>query len=203
MDKVVEKTVVDIELLKKVKKNLEEEVGKIQKVHSNLEAQAHTALVKGEQDEKLKNLERMTQYAVEERKLEQKRIQAESRIDLAEQLERKLNDRTLEVERRELKTLNLEVQITDLNNQRSNFQAYKTHVEEQLGEAKSVIAEANASEEKIKVSNDMLLGRETKVKQQEKYWNDLIGKLEKDKKEFQIEKENFSGLQKAKEVINV
>lgn len=199
------KTLVsEVETMKKVKTSLEEEIVKLQKIHNNFEAQAHTAEIKNEQDEKLKNVEVMNKYAAEESRIEQKRIAAEARIDLAETLKRNLDNRTIEVEKREQRLIDLENRIADLNSQRSNFEAYKISIEKELVEAKNIIAEADEAFEKISREKDMLMGRETKVKEQEKYWNDCIGLLEEERKKFQIEKENFIGLGKnKKEVVNV
>ena len=197
------KELPEIETLKQIKKNIQEEIGKLQITLGNLQAQAHTEQIKKEQDIGMQDNERMNKYAVEERKIEAKRIEAEKRIDIAETIGSKLNDREREVERREQKTLNLETLIAGLNKQRANFEEYKTDIENKLEEAKITIAEANAIFEKIEIEKQMLLGRETKLKELEKYWNDLIGMLEAEKKRFQIEKENFIGLGKSNvEVTN-
>ena len=197
------KELPEIETLKQIKKNIQEEIGKLQITLGNLQAQAHTEQIKKEQDIGMQDNERMNKYAVEERKIEAKRIEAEKRIDIAETIGSKLNDREREVERREQKTLNLETLIAGLNKQRANFEEYKTDIENKLEEAKITIAEANAIFEKIEIEKQMLLGRETKLKELEKYWNDLIGMLEAEKKQFQIEKENFIGLGKSNvEVTN-
>ena len=193
----------ELETLRQIKKNVQEEVGRLQIAVSNLLAQKHSLEIKESLDDRLADGERFNKFADEERRIEIKRIEAEKRIDTADICERKLNDRTIEVERREQKTMNLEVLISDLNKQRANFEIYKTSVNDQLESAKITIAEANASFEKIEVEKQMLTGRERVVKDKEKYWNDLIGKLEEDRKKFQIEKENFIGLGKIeKEVIN-
>jgi len=189
----------DIDSLKKIEKNLKEEISRLQAIQGNLEAQAHTAGIKGEQDEKIKNVERMTKYAQEEDRLEAKRIAIEARIDTAETLERKLNDREREVERREQRTLDLENKLADLNNQRSNFEQYKVSINVQLDQAKETIAESQEIFDKIDSEKTMLAGREAAVKVQEKIWNDEIGKLEADKKAFQLEKENLIGLNSKKE----
>src|SRR3990167_1413423 len=169
------KELPEIETLKQIKKNIQEEIGKLQITLGNLQAQAHTEQIKKEQDIGMQDNERMNKYAVEER----------------------------EIEGREQKTLNLETLIAGLNKQRANFEEYKTDIENKLEEAKITIAEANAIFEKIEIEKQMLLGRETKLKELEKYWNDLIGMLEAEKKQFQIEKENFIGLGKSKvEVTN-
>lgn len=198
MEEKVEKLVLDIETLKKIKKNTEEEIVRLQSIQNNLEAQAHTAQVKNEQDEKLKNAEIMTRYAEEERRIEEKRLAAESRISLAETLERVNNDRTKEIERREQKTLDLEEKTLDLNNQRMRFEQYKESIEKELAKAQETINNSKELVDKIKADNDMLAGREAKVKVLERQWNDDIGKLEEDKKKFQLEKENVLGLKQIK-----
>ena len=197
------KELPEIETLKQIKKNIQEEIGKLQITLGNLQAQAHTEQIKKEQDIGMQDNERMNKYAAEERKIEAKRIEAEKRIDIAETIGSKLNDREREVERREQKTLNLEALIADLNKQRANFEEYKTNIEKELEQAKITIVETSAVFEKIEIEKQMLLGRETKLKELEKYWNDLIGMLEAEKKRFQIEKENFIGLGKSNvEVTN-
>ena len=197
------KELPEIETLKQIKKNIQEEIGKLQITLGNLQAQAHTEQIKKEQDIGMQDNERMNKYAVEERKIEAKRIEAEKRIDIAETIGSKLNDREREIERREQKTLNLEALIADLNKQRANFEEYKTNIEKELEQAKITIVETSAVFEKIEIEKQMLLGRETKLKELEKYWNDLIGMLEAEKKRFQIEKENFIGLGKSNvEVTN-
>ncbi len=199
MKEKTEKEVVEIKNLKAVKKSLEEEIIKLQKVQNNLEAQAHTAQIKGEQDDKIKNAEKMTKYAQEEDRLEAKRIDVESRIDIAESFERKLNDREKEIEKREQRTLDLEAKVADLNSQRSNFEQYKVSINAQLDQAKETIAESREIFDKIESEKVMLAGREAAVKVLEKTWNDEIGKLEADKKAFQLEKENLIGLNTKKE----
>jgi len=199
MKEKTEKEIVDIKNLREVKKSLEEEITKLQKIQNNLEAQSHTAQIKGEQDDKIKNAERMTKYALEEDRIESKRIAIEVRIDTAETLERKLNDREREVEKREQRTLDLENKLADLNNQRSNFENYKVSINAQLDQAKETIAESQEIFDKIDAEKAMLAGREAAVKVQEKIWNDEIGKLEADKKAFQLEKENLIGLNSKKE----
>lgn len=202
MDKETKDIVSDIDTLKKIKESLEEDIAKLQIAHNSLEAQEHTAQIKDEQDEKIKNVETMNKYAAEERRIESKRIEAEKRIDTAEILEQKLNSREKEVENREQKLIDLENKIVDLNRQRSDFQLYKNGVEKELDEAREIIAQADEAFAKIQSEKDMLAGRETKVKIQEKYWNDEIGKLEADKKQFQLERENFIGLDKKMEATN-
>lgn len=202
MNEKIEERVSEIETLKKIKKSLEEEIAKLQVIHNNLDAQRHTAQIKDEQDLKLKDAELMTKYTVQERQIEARRIEVEGRIGLLEELERKLNDREKQVEQREQKLIDLESKIAELNNQRVNFEAYKRQVENDLSEAKEIIAEADVAFEKIQAEKDALSGREAKVREQEKIWNDEIGKLEADKKQFQIERENFIGLGK-KEEVNV
>src|SRR3990167_9839105 len=122
------KELPEIETLKQIKKNIQEEIGKLQITLGNLQAQAHTEQIKKEQDIGMQDNERMNKYAAEERKIEAKRIEAEKRIDIAETIGSKLNDREREVERREQKTLNLEALIADLNKQRANFEEYKTDI---------------------------------------------------------------------------
>lgn len=195
----VKEKLSDIDSLKKIEKNLKEEISRLQAIQGNLDAQAHTAGIKGEQDDKIKNAERMTKYALEEDRIESKRIAAEARIDTAETLERRLNDREKEVEKREQKTLDLENKVADLNNQRSNFENYKVSINAQLDQAKETIAEAAEIFDKIESEKIMLAGREASVKVQERTWNDEIGKLEADKKVFQMEKENLIGLNSKKE----
>lgn len=203
MDAVITEKIADIETLKKVEANLKEGIAKLQVIFNNLDAQAHTAQVKEERDVKLQDLEQMTKYAVKEKEIEIKRIDAERRMDMAETIERKVNDREKEIERREQKLLDLEDKIADLNSQRSNFEMYKVGIENKLAEAKETIAQANEAFAKIANDKDMLLGREIKIKEQEKYWNDCIGLLEEEQKKFQLEKENFIGLGKPiKEVVN-
>ena len=191
----------ELETLKQIKKNVQEEVSRLQIAVSNLLAQKHSLEIKESLDDRLADGEKFNKFAAEERRIEIKRIEAEKRIDTADICERKLNDRTIEVERREQKTMNLEVLISDLNKQRANFEIYKTSVNDQLESAKITIAEANASFEKIEVEKQMLTGRERVVKDKEKYWNDLIGTLELDKRNFEVEKENLLGLKKTKEEI--
>ena len=195
----------EIETLRQIKKNIQEEISGLQITLSNLQAQKHTEQIREIQDVGMADNDKMNKYAAEERRIEIKRIEAEKRIDIAEICDRKLNDRTIEVEKREQKLINLETLIADLNKQRANFEIYKTSVNDQLEAAKITIAETNAVFEKIEMEKQMLVGREKEVKRQEQYWNDVIGKLEQDKKIFEIEKENFLGLKanKKKEMANV
>ena len=197
----VGKELSELETLRQIKKNVQEEVSRLQIIVSNLLAQKHSLEIKESLDDRLADGEKFNKFAAEERRIEIKRIEAEKRIDTAEICERKLNDRTIEIERREQKTMNLEDLISDLNKQRANFEIYKTSVNDQLESAKITIAEANASFEKIEVEKQMLTGRERVVKDKEKYWNDSIGTLELDKRNFEAEKENLLGLKKAKEEI--
>lgn len=203
MDENTKQEIVEIESLKKVKEGLEGEISRLQIVLNNLDAQAHTTQIKNEQDIKIQDAEKMNQYAAQERQIEIKRIGAEKRIDIAESMENKLNDREKEIVRREQKLIDLEDKIADLNRQRSNFEMYKVGIEKDLAEAKEIIAQADEVFAKIQIEKDMLTGREVKVREQEKHWNDCIGLLEEEKKKFQIEKENFIGLSKpVKEVVN-
>lgn len=187
----------EIDTLKKIRENLREEIGRLQITVSNLEAQKHSSQIQQEQADKLSDADTFNKFAAEERKVEVKRIEAEKRIDTAEQIERKINDREREVERRELKTMDLEEKIADLNRQRSNFEAYKTTIERDLETAKITIAEANATLEKINSEKQSLVAREKAVKEKEAWWNDRIGELEANIKAFKIEKEQFEGLKKA------
>ena len=195
----------ELETLKKIKTNMQEEIGRLQISLSNTQAQQHSAEIKESFDTRTADGEKMNAYAAEERKIEVKRIEAEKRMDVVEICERKLNDRTIEVERREQKTVTLEVLIADLNKQRANFEMYKTSVNDQLEAAKVTIVETDAIFEKINAERQTIAGRERVVVEKEKYWNDTIGKLEHDKKIFEMEKENFLGLKanKEKEIANV
>lgn len=204
MDKEITDKISEIESLKKIEASLKEEIAKLQAIFNNLDAQRHTAQIKDEQDDKIKTAETMNKYAAEDRKLEIKRIEVEKRIDIAETTETNLKNREIEVEKREQRLVDLEDRIDNLNKQRSNFEMYKVNIEKDLVEAKEVIAQADEAFAKIANERDMLVGREVKIKEQEKLWNDEIGKLEAEKKIFEIEKENFIGLGKIKtEVVNV
>lgn len=196
----IEKATEDIkelDTLKKIRENLREEIGRLQITASNLEAQKHSSQIQKEQSDKLSDADTFNKFAAEERKIEVKRIEAEKRIDTAEQIERKINDREREVDRRELKTMELEERIADLNRQRSNFETYKTAIEKELETAKITTAEANATFEKINSEKQSLVAREKAVKNQEAWWNDRVGELETRIKAFRIEKEQFEGLKKA------
>jgi len=190
--------VEDIEIQKKIKNNLEEEIKRLQIIQNNLEAQAHTSQIKDEAENKQAVAQKMTECAVEERRIESLRINAEGRIDVAEELEKKLNVRTTELDNREQRLSDVEGKINDLNTQRMNFEVYKNTVEKDLIQAKETIAEAQEVFDKIDAEKLMMSGREAAVKIQEKIWNDEIGKLEADKKAFQLEKENILGLNKSK-----
>ena len=190
----IDKELSELETLKKIKVNVQEEIGRLQTTLSNLQAQQHSAAIKESFDERTTDNEKMNKYAAEERKIEIKRIEAEKRMDVVEICERKLNDRTIEVERREQKLINLEDLISDLNKQRANFEMYKTSTNDQLEAAKITIIETDAIFEKIHAERQELAGRERVVVEKERYWNDTIGKLEHDKKIFEMEKENFEGL---------
>lgn len=189
----------EIDTLKKIRENLREEISRLQITISNLDAQKHSAGIQQEQADKISDADTFNKFAAEERKVEVKRIEAEKRIDTAEQIERKINDREREVERRELKTMDLEVKIAELNKHRANFELYKTSIEGHLNAAKTTIAEAGAILEKIEAEKQSLVAREKGIKQQEKWWNDRIGELEAERKKFGIEKENFLGLNSIKE----
>jgi len=199
----INKELQEIEVLRNIKTNVQKEIDRLQIILGNLQAQEHSSQIKDEGETKLKEIETLNKFASDERRIELKRIEAEGRIDSAEKMQRDLDNRVIEVEKRELKTMELEVKISEMNQQRANFEIYKVGIEDQLAEAKVTIAEANALEEKLKIANDMLLGREKKVKEEEKYWNDCIGLLEEERKKFQIEKENFLGLKQNKEAANV
>jgi len=199
MDASISKEVVDIDTLKRIKVALEEDIKKLQIVQNNLEAQNHTAQIKNEEEDKQMVAEKMTRFAEEERRIENLRISAEARIDTAEELERKLKARAVEVEKREQRSAELDTKANELNIQRMNFEAYKNGIEKQLDGAKETIARAQESFDVVQSKEMMLAGREAKIKEQEKIWNDEIGKLEADKKSFQLEKENILGLSKSKQ----
>lgn len=195
----IKKSLNEIDNLKKIEKNLKEEIAKLQVIHNNLDAQSHTAQIKEEQDAGIKNNEKMAKYAAEENRLESKRIEIEKRIDFLSTKEARINDSEREVEKREQELIDLEDNKIKLNLERSNFNDYKISVEKELVNAQEIINDAAGTFDKIKIDNEMLKGREIKVVQQEKYWNDTIGKLEADKKKFEIERENFLGLGQAKQ----
>jgi hypothetical protein len=194
MEQKTREKIDNIEALEKIELGLEKKVKELQVTVNNLEAQTHTEDIKSEQDTKLKNVEEMNKYSAIERGIEVKRIEAEKRIDIAETMEKALKDREIEIERREQRMLALEGAMAELNSQRSNFEIYKTDVMKQLDQARETIAEGKEVFAKIDSEKQMLAGREAKVKEQERYWNDTIGLLEQDKKKHRIEKENFEGL---------
>ena|SRR3990172_725164 len=191
----------EIDSLKKIRENLKEEVSRLQIIQSNLEAQKHSADILKDQVDKREDAETFNKFAAEERRIEQKRIEAEGRIDTAENIERSLASRVNEVERRELKTSELETLIAKLNQERANFAIYKDRVEKELQEAQEIIAHAAVTYESINAEREALVGREKKVIEQERWWNDRIGELEIERRNFQIEKENFIGSKK--EEVNV
>lgn len=201
MENSAKKELKEIETLRGIKANVQKEIDRLQIILGNLQAQEHTAQIKDEQIDRKKETELLNKYADESRKIELKRIEAEKRIDLSDSLEKSLNSRESEIEKRESRTVDLEAKESQLNKQRANFEIYKTSVLDQLMKAQETIAEANAVFNKIETEKDMLIGREKKIKEQEKYWNDCIGMLEEDKRRFEIEKENILGLKKA-EVSN-
>lgn len=202
MSENLEKELQEIETLRSIKTNVQKEIERLQIILGNLQTQEHTAQIKSEQDDKIKDVQSQNKYAEEERRIEVRRIEAEKRIDLAETKENNIASREAEVEKREQRLLALEEKEAELNKKRANFEIYKTGIEKELEFAKNTIAEANAVEEKIEIERQSLVGREKKIKEQEKYWNDCIGLLEEEKKKFEIEKENILGLRKV-EVANV
>lgn len=202
MSENLEKELQEIETLRSIKTNVQKEIERLQIILGNLQTQEHTAQIKSEQDDKIKDVQSQNKYAEEERRIEIRRIEAEKRIDLAETKENNIASRETEVEKREQRLLALEEKEAELNKKRANFEIYKTGIEKELEFAKNTIAEANAVEEKIEIERQSLVGREKKIKEQEKYWNDCIGLLEEEKKKFEIEKENILGLRKV-EVANV
>ncbi len=199
MDEKTKEKLSDIDSLKKIEKNLKEEIARLQKVQDNLDSQAHSKNIRDEQSGNIKHQENMAKYAAEENRIEAKRIEAEKRIDTAETAERNLGDRLKMVEQREAKLVDLEERFVDLNKQRTNFENYKINITAQLNQAQETINQSKEMFDKIESEKMMLAGREAKVRKQEKYWNDTIGLLEADKKSFQAEKENFIGLSKAKQ----
>lgn len=194
---------VDLATLSEVKKNLEEQIKQLEIRKNNLDAQLHTETVKREIDKKLEDTEKKKEFIQEADKLDNLRNQLNSRVTAIELLEEQQRSRIIELEKREMEMINIEEKRMDLNNERSNFNKYKYEIELELEKAKEIIAEANVSEEKIRMNNEALAGRERLVKDREKYWNDRIGELEEIEARVKREIENLEGLKKAKEVAGV
>lgn len=186
----------EVELLKDLKSNLEKEVKELKIQKSNLEADVHTLQIKQEGDRKSQELDIKRKSNLEKEKNIQEinRLKIlQSQVDYQSQ---RLKDRVSEVEKREQELIDLDKRKLVLKEERDRFNMYKVQVAKDVEKAKITIAEADAREEAIQSSLRSIEFREQNVLKQEKYWNDKIGELEANIKQFNIERENFFSDQK-------
>jgi len=197
-----EEIMTDIKALEEIKSKLTDDVEKLRVMQSNLDASLHTKEVELEEKFKLRKMELEREILKEKEEVKKIKEKTEARIDLASRQEEGVRARIFELEKRELDVVDLTKKKNELTIERNNFQLYKFNIEKQLEVALEKIAEANELEEKIKMENEALLGREKSVAEKEKFWNDRIGELELFEKQITRERENLEALQTVKEVVN-
>ena len=197
-----EQVSISIDTAKEVIKNLEEKIKQLEIRESNLNAQMHSKQIEFESSRKMDELDARTRLQKERDAITTKADGISARYSQLEIEEEKFRERKIMLEKREEELIIIEKERVELNQERSNFNVYKFNVERELEQAKIVIADANAAAEKLEMYEEDLKGREAKVKQQEKFWNDRIGEVEKKEKELRIMQENFEGLKQAEEIKN-
>ena len=195
------KILIDLSTLKLASDTLKKEVERLNNLKVNMEAEIHALEFKKENVAKLDKVDIKKQVYDEEVRLNKKASELDSREQALTNRETSFKDRLKMLEEREQSLLNLEEKKKELAEERSRFFKYKFDLERELETAKITIEEAKAIENDYTIKENALKAREIKIQKQEKYWNDEIGKLEHDKKEFQMEKENILAL-KQMEVKN-
>jgi len=110
--------------------------------------------------------------------------------------ERKLKERTLEIENRELDLIDIENKRKVLLEDRSLFLRYKREIEEELNKAKEIIEESKVKQIEMDHIAEEIATREKRVIDKELEWNNKIGDLELLERE--IRNNNFN-----KEAMNI
>jgi len=187
---ISEQVLVDLSTLKLASDTLKKEIERLGNLKVNLEAEVNSLEFKKENTAKFDKVDVQKQAYDEEQRLNKKRDEIASRSDAVDRRELSFKDRIKVIEGRELAFLDLEEKRKTLMEERSNFFKYKYTIERELEKAKIVIEEAKAIETDFTVKEGALRAREIALQKKEKYWNDIIGKLEYDKEEFEIYKQN-------------
>lgn len=182
--------IIDLSTLKLASDTIRKEIERLGNLKVNLEAEVNALEFKKENTAKFDKADVQKQAYDEEQRLNKKRDVLASREEAIERRELSLKDRIRVIEARELALLDLEEKRKVLTEERSNFFKYKYTIEQELEKAKVIIEEAKAVETDYKMKEDSLRARELSLQKKEKYWNDIIGKLEHDKEEFEIYKQN-------------
>ena len=192
----------DANALDRFVEKLKVEIKELSAQKDNLQSQILDAKVRDEREKKTEAGDVQRQIYDEEERLRIMDDNLKSRTTGIERQESGLEKREADLEKRELEVVDLDKAKAQFQQERSNFNLYKYNVEKELDEAKITIQESNVVGEKITADRQKVEADNILVTRKIKYWNDEIGKLEADKKAFQIERENVEGL-KQKEVQHV
>ena len=185
----------EIDIVKQAVEVLKEEVKRLQILKSNTEADIHSLNIQKENSGKIEEINNRNKLFEIEAQLNVKEDKIKISLDELKRKEIHFEDRIRELEKRENEVVDLSAKKAELNKERSNFNIYKFNIERELENARIIIQEAAQKEEEYKIKSEDLKAREKSIIKQERHWNDAIGKLEQDIKQFEIEHQN-------KEVVN-
>jgi len=191
---------VDLKIIDGLIEFKKKELEKLDIELSNLNAQIHTQQVRREQDKKIDASEMATKFAEEKRKIDAEQSKLDIRLRELDLKEQDLRNRDAAIKIREQDVVDYDKKRLQLSAERSNFLKYKYDVELELVGAKNTIAEANETQNKIKMDRDMLDNREKQIKEKEKFWNDRIGELQDLEKKLETQRLNMEALENNKQV---
>ena len=191
----------DIEQLKMVEETLRKNIVKLQTQEMNLKESIRTAGIhrdnavgseKAGIDSKIEDQKQ--RLAIMESNLKAERIRIDS-------MKQENEDRLVEIEKREQRLLNVELQEKKLTDERRSFEIWKRQITEELEETKICMVGYEDADNRLKVKEDNLMAREKNYVLKWKEYMDRVGELSVVEKEIQVKIEHLEALQK--EVVHV
>ena len=158
---------------------------------SNLTTQALTLKRQDEDARKLSDAEYHTTRNAE---LEQVALETDKARAVKHDYERQrslLEERESNVTKREKEVGDIKLRMDVLAKERSDIYQLKRNAEEVIKKAKESQGEIDGFNQSRQIFKGEMETREKAVKKQEKYYNDVIGQLEADKKTFEEEKKDL------------
>lgn len=182
---------IDVEQIKKdYKERLESDIKTLEAKKENLENQCHDLRVRLESERKFIEVERQRQFSEERKKYESLANNLDVLKSSLELKEIKLKERQEAVERAEKQFAMIDEQRRAVHEERNNFLVYKAKVELELKKAEAKILEANEAMKEVEARRDTAYGMERKMEEVKLDLDLERGRLEHERKEFEIYKQN-------------
>lgn len=178
--------VMELDLAKNIKEQLETDIKTLQARKENLEGQVRQAQIQLEAEKKYKNVELNRQYEGKEEEFEKRENKLNILKDSLELKEKSIEDRIKNVEAQEKKVGIYEELMKNLDKERRDFMVYKTNVEKELEKARITIEESKHIARSYEKEEQSLINRERNIQMKELALDKQLGEFYQRVKEFEL-----------------